>query len=317
MSELKANKRAAFFGSPAEAVCVLDAALAAGFDVVAVFTRGDKRSRRGGEAEPTPVGAAARAAGVPVYSPAQFDDGVCAELRALTPDIFITAAYGRFLPPELLAIPPFGTVNLHPSLLPRYRGASPVAGAILDGATTTGLTFMLVNERWDAGDIIAQTPPVAVAPTARKDTLQAALFREGARLAPRALGDWMAGRVKPRKQDESQATFTRQLTKRDGLIDWRLPAERLERMTRAYYGWPGAYTYWGDKPLKILEARASAQTAEVGRVGFGADAIQIGSGAGSLLATKLQIGSRNAADAADIMNGYPQLNGAFLRDAAA
>ena len=298
-----------FFGTPADVVAVFESLRTAKFDVVAVYTRGRKRTERGGKPTLTPVGEAATRAGIPIFSPAEFDDEVCARLDNLRPDLFITAAYGRILPPQVLSIPRFGTLNLHPSLLPRYRGASPVVNAILDGAEMTGLTFMLVDERLDGGDIVAQTAPIKIGDKISKPALQRELFDIGAAQLPQVVADWLAGEIKPTPQNEAQATFTKPIAKADGLIDWNLSATHIARMARAYAGWPSAYTEWGDNIMRLIEADFADGSAQAGRVTFRAEKIQIGCGVGVLEVTKLQLGSRNVVSAGDFMNGYPQLNG--------
>lgn len=302
------KQRVAFFGSPEDVVCIFESLVSADFEIVMAYTRSSKRAERSGKPTSTPIGRTAKAARVPVTSPVTFDEATCTRLQALNPDIFITAAYGRILPMQILSIPRFGTLNLHPSLLPHYRGASPVAAAILDDAGVTGLTFMLVNDRLDAGDIVAQTQPFTITDALNKEELQRMLFAEGAKQLPDVLDDWFANRIVPIQQDESQATVTRILTKQDGIIDWRLHATYLARMVRAYASWPSAYTYWNENVLKVVEANAVNDVIDAGRVVFQNEGICIGCGQGALLATKLQLGSRNIVTAGDIMNGYPQLN---------
>lgn len=298
-----------FFGTPADAVVVLESLLAAKCDVVAVYTRGRKRTERGGKPTLTPIGEAATRAGIPVNSPAEFDDAVCAYLANLRPDLFVTAAYGRILPPQVLAIPRLGTLNLHPSLLPRYRGASPVASAILDGEAETGLTFMLVDDRLDGGDIIAQTAPIKIDAQIAKPALQRQLFDMGAAQLPQILTDWQAGKLTPTPQDETLATFTKPIAKADGLIDWSRSATHIARMVRAYAGWPSAFAPWGDNIVKIIEANFVDASVPIGQVAFQAKKIQIGCGEGVLEVAKLQLGSRNVLSAENFMNGYPQLSG--------
>jgi methionyl-tRNA formyltransferase len=306
---LHKKQKIVFFGTPADVVCVFESLRAAKFEIVAVYTRGRKRTERRGQPTLTPIGTAARAAGITIASPAEFDDEVCARLQNLQPDLFITAAYGRILPPQSLSIPRLGTLNLHPSLLPRYRGASPVVTAILDGTDTTGLTFMLVDASLDGGDIVAQTPPIKISDTIRKPELQQKLFSAGAAHLPQVLTDWFAGKLTPTPQNEAQATLTKPIEKQDGLINWNLSATHIARMVRAYADWPSAYTNWKDNLLRIVEAHVLETTQRAGLVAFQKDTIQIGCESGVLGVTKLQLGSRNIVNASDFMNGYPQLDG--------
>ena len=206
--------------------------------------------------EPTPAKAAALGLGLPVFQPHSFrPEAAWQELAALQPEAIVVAAYGKLLPPEVLAIPPHGCLNLHPSLLPKYRGPSPVATAILDGALSTGVTLMLLDAGMDTGPILAQQEyPLTGRETAAE--LTEALFARGTQLLLDNLEPWVSGQLTAQPQDEAQATLTRKLERADGLADWRQPAAVLERMIRAFTPWPGLTAAWQGQSLRLLAATA-------------------------------------------------------------
>jgi methionyl-tRNA formyltransferase len=244
-----------FFGTPEFAVPSLDAVLALG-EVVGVVTRADKPRGRGLHVEPPPVARAANEYALEVLQPASLrDPAVVARLRALEPDIGVLVAYGRLVPPDVLAVPPRGIVNVHPSLLPRYRGAAPIARAIAAGETETGVTILYLSEELDAGDVILQKR-VPIAPDDTTGTLTARLAEEGAGLLTEALRLIEAGRAPRHPQDPSRATPAPRLRREEGEVDWRRPAAAIVNLVRACDPWPGAFTYAQDQELKIWRARA-------------------------------------------------------------
>ncbi|WP_298817992.1 methionyl-tRNA formyltransferase [Chloroflexus sp.] len=275
--------RILFLGSPSFAVHALEALVAAGHEIVGVVTQPDRPAGRDRRLTPPPVKEAACAHGLPVLQPETLrDPAVVAQLTALQPEVGVVAAYGEILRRAVLAIPPLGYLNIHPSLLPLYRGPTPVAGAILAGETVTGVTIMLLDVGMDSGPILAQAV-VDLPPTARTGPLTDSLFRLGADLLVQTLPRYARGEIEPRPQDHSQATFTKMLKKEDGRIDWSLPAVVIERMTRAYDPWPGAYTFWRGQPLRIITAAVAPANASgemgvvVGRSSQGNPLVQTGS----------------------------------------
>jgi methionyl-tRNA formyltransferase len=186
-----------------------------------------------------------------VVQPENFKDAQrIKELEELKPDIIVIAAYGRILPDAILNIPRFRCVNIHPSLLPRYRGPSPIAAAILSGDVTTGVTIMLVEHKVDSGPILSQQE-MRITDEDTTGTLSHCLAELGADLLIETLPEWTAGRILPVAQDESLASYTRMETREDGALDWRQPAERLWRQVRALSPWPGCYTRWKNMTIKI------------------------------------------------------------------
>ncbi|MCX7861028.1 MAG: methionyl-tRNA formyltransferase [Chloroflexus sp.] len=277
--------RVLFLGSPSFAVHALEALVAAGHEIVGVVTQPDRPAGRARRLTPPPVKVAALAHGLPVLQPETLrDPQVVATLTALQPEVGVVAAYGEILRRAVLAIPPLGYLNIHPSLLPLYRGPTPVAGAILAGETVTGVTIMLLDPGMDSGPILAQAV-VDLPPTARAGPLTDQLFQIGAELLVQTLPRYARGEIEPRPQDHSQATVTKMLKKEDGRIDWSLPALVIERMTRAYDPWPGAYTFWRGQPLRIITAAVGATTAiatpgtVIGRSAGGHPLVQTGNDA--------------------------------------
>ncbi|GAB4423270.1 MAG: methionyl-tRNA formyltransferase [Chloroflexi bacterium OHK40] len=308
--------RMIFLGSPAFAVYPLEALVDAGHTIAAVITQPDRPAGRERRPTPPPVKLAAQALGLPVLQPETLRDPVVVEqLAALQPDVGVVAAYGEILRKNVLAIPPLGYLNIHPSLLPLHRGPTPVAGAILAGDTETGVSIMRLDPGMDSGPILAQAV-VPLPPDARAGPFTHELFHLGARLLVEVLAPYAAGALIPRPQDHSQATLTRLLRKEDGQVDWSAPALHIERMLRAYDPWPGAFTTWHGQSLRLLAAAVHPDRAEseapgtlLGRGPSGGPLVATGSGALELL--ELQPAGRRALRGADWLNGLRERQGRF------
>ncbi len=233
-----------FFGTPSFALPSLEALSAAGMPVTAVVTQPDSPAGRGRVRRISPVKQWATARGIPVFQPPGLrrpEDRVF--LENLAPDLFVVVAYGKILPKEVLALPRYGALNVHASLLPRYRGPSPIPAAILAGDAETGVTIMLLDEEMDTGPILAKTR-VTIGPDDTTVSLTRTLADMGACLLVPTLRQWVAGDIAPQPQDTSQASVCALLSKEDGRIAWSHPAEVIERMVRAYAPWPTAWTLW-------------------------------------------------------------------------
>ncbi len=316
----KSKPRVVFMGTPAFAVPVLQALAASEeAEVAAVYTRPDRPKGRGRAVEMPAVKGCALGLSLPVFQPPSLRNEAAQEqLAGLNPDVIVVAAYGQLLPPAVLNAPSLGCLNLHPSLLPKYRGASPVAAAILDGAAVTGVTLMLLDEGMDTGPIVAQLEH----PLSGKETagnLTAALFQSGAELLLDTLGPWAAGKITAKPQDGTLATVTRRLERGDGEADWKTPAQELERRCRAFDPWPGLYTNWDGKTLKLLEVEPLPATAAeevapgvVVALDEGETPIGVGAVDGVLGLKSLQLEGRRAVSAAEFLRGYPQFVGAQL-----
>lgn len=243
--------RILFMGTPDFALPTLKA-LIGHYTVVGVITQPDRPAGRGRDLRPPPIKQLAVAHSLPVYQPKTLrkPDAV-AQLSAWAPDVIVTAATGHILTAEVLAVPTRGTLNVHASLLPRWRGASPIQAAILAGDAETGVTIVCTNEGLDTGPILSQRAiPIALRETAA--SLHDKLAPLGADLLLEALPRWLSGELRPRDQPAAGVTLARQIHKEHGLIDWGRPAVDIDRQVRAYAPWPSAYTFWKNQRLKIV-----------------------------------------------------------------
>ncbi len=308
-----------FIGTPDFAVPALKRVVS-GFEVTAVFTQPDRPAGRGRKSTPPPVKVAAEELGLTVHQPASLKGGgVGEQLRALAPEVVVGVAYGQLIPPPVLAIPPRGVLNVHPSLLPRWRGASPVAAAILAGDEETGVSIMLMEEGLDSGPLLAQTAR-AISPVDTTGSLTEALANEGADLLADVLPRWLAGEIEPHPQDDSTATVCRRLRKADGLIDWTHTAAEVWRQVRAHSPWPGAHsrldgetiifssawpldTESGEPPGTVATAPGGLPAEAEGA----AFAVQTGHGALAVL--EAQRAGRRSIDSAELLRGMPDLIG--------
>lgn len=247
--------RVVFLGTPEFAVPSLRALLER-TEVLAVITQPDRPRGRGRQVAAPPVAAIARARGLRLLQPARLRTPETIEtLRALAPDVHVTVAYGKIIPREVLEIPRLGSINLHPSLLPRYRGAAPIVAAVLNGDTETGVTILYQTMELDAGDIILQRR-AAIAPDDSARTLEARLAAIGADALLEALELLAAGRAPRIPQDHSAATYVGKLEKEHGRVDWTKPAPELVNLVRAMDPWPSAYTTHRGRLLKVWKAAA-------------------------------------------------------------
>ena len=304
-------------GTPAFAVPVLSALLDAAYDVVGVYSQPDKPAGRGKQISVTSVKGFAVGHGLQVFQPASLrPQRVHQELASLSPEVIVVAAYGLLLPGTVLDVPPLGCLNLHPSLLPRHRGPSPVATTILSGDHATGVTIIKLDVGMDTGPIAASRETL-VGPCETTPELTARLFELGASLLIEVLPRWAQGRIEPRSQDDSLATLTRLLSKDDGRIDWALGAAQIERQVRAYQPWPGTYTRWEGKVLKLLEASV-AESESAGRSPPGlvmplpADGLGIATADGVLEVRRLQLEGRRALTAGEFVRGYADFLGSTV-----
>jgi len=308
--------RLVFMGSPQFAVPPLERLLASKYQVAAVYTQPDRPAGRGRGLVSSPVKQAAQARGLTVVQPASLKAaGAREQLKGFEPDAIVVAAFGQILPEPVLALPRLGCLNIHPSLLPRFRGASPVASTILAGDDFSGVSIMVMDEGLDTGPVLAR----AQIPILDRDTtgsLTEKLSRLGAQLLGEVLVGWSRGERTPRPQDESKVTYCSPIAKEEGEIDWRRPAIDIWRRVRAFNPWPGCYTRWWGKTLKIIEVvpLGGERTAGVGRVvaldskaGFG-----VGTGDGILAIARVQMEGKKAMSADEFLRGQRGLLGAVL-----
>lgn len=313
--------RVIYMGTPEFAVTPLEQLIDNGYQVVSVCTQPDKTAGRGRSLVAPPVKKAALARGLPVIQPASLRKvNTVAELAAMKPDVIIVAAYGKILPQAVLDIPPLGCVNIHPSLLPGYRGTSPVPHAILKGDTFTGVSIMLMDAGMDTGPILSR----AQVPVSRRDTtgsLMSRLSLVGTQMLLDVLPRLTRHEIVPWSQDDNMATYTGIINKNAGEIDWSLPAVNIERQVRAYQPWPGCYTTFRGQQLKVLEAVCPGMQVlpqEAGRVVTlkGSEAaFGIVTGEGILGVVRLQMEGKRAMSAADFLRGQRDIIGALLPSA--
>lgn len=296
-------------GTPASAAATLETLLGGPDEVVGVVTQPDRPAGRGQATMPSPVRRTAAAAGVPVLTPRKMKDpGLLERLHGWRPDLVAVVAYGRILPQAILDLPPLGCVNVHYSLLPRYRGAAPMQWAILEGEAVTGVTTIRLVAEMDAGPLLL-AEEVAMEPDETAATLEARLVPVGARLLTATLEGLAKGSLTPRSQDPAGVTFAPMLRKEDGMIDWARPAPEIERRIRAFTPWPSAFTHWEGKRVKVhgaspVAADAAHRTEAPGTVvRAGADGISVATGAGVLLLTELQVEGRKRMPADAFLRG--------------
>ncbi|MDE2838507.1 MAG: methionyl-tRNA formyltransferase [Chloroflexota bacterium] len=310
--------RIVFMGSPQPAVAVLDAvvevATANGWAMVAAYTAPDKPEGRGRRLSSTPVRLRAEELGIPVCTPKRLTLLEEQErFRALNGDLVVLAAYGLLLPPPFLFEPRYGAVNVHPSLLPRHRGAAPVAAAILAGDTRTGVTIMAMNEGLDTGPLLASRD-IPLVGDERTPALTERLFALGGEMLAEMLPRYVAGEVASRPQPEEGATYTARISKADGLIDWREPARMIERRVRAYDPWPGAAAVWEGRRVTITSAAVvpGEGDASPGEVWTRGEVVLVGTGNGALQLLRVKMEGRPEMDIAEFLRGRPAFSGARL-----
>jgi len=303
-----------FMGTPAFAVPSLEALLAAS-DIVAVVTRPDQPQGRGLRVVPPPVAVAATQYALDVLQPDTLrDPGFLARLRDLGPDLFVVVAFGRIIPPNVLALASMGGINLHPSMLPRYRGAAPIPRAIAAGETATGVTVLHLSEELDAGDIILQRA-APIHPDDTSATLEARLARAGAALLVEALGLLETGRAPRVVQDSSRATFAPKVAREEAWISWSDPAAKIVNQVRAFDPWPVARTRRDGAPLEIWRAAAlpdRGPEAPGTVVGAGREGLVVAAGDGRVRIIEVQPAAGRRMPAADYLRGHPVAPGTVL-----
>ena len=310
--------RVIFMGTPDFSVGALKALAENGYEIAGVVTQPDKPRGRGKASAMTPVKEAALELGLTVYQPARVrEQSFMDTVRALNPDVIVVSAFGQIIPKALLELPRYGCVNIHASLLPKYRGAAPIQWAVMDGEPISGVTIMQMDEGLDTGDMLAKTE-VPLDPDETGGSLFDKLSRAGAELLIRTLPALEQGTLTPEKQPlESPTAYARMIRKEDGRIDWNLEAEAIERRIRGLNPWPSAYTELTGKILKIWRAevlpKESGQTpgtvTEAGKGGF---CVQTGKGVLRLL--EVQLEGKKRMDAQAFLRGFHAAPGMKLEE---
>ncbi len=301
--------RVVFLGSPAFALPSLEALHDAGHEIALVVTQPDRPAGRGQKTTPPPVAAYAREHDLPLWQTSTLRGADAeARIRAAEPEAMALAAFAALVPNNLLDLTPLGILNVHPSVLPRWRGAAPIQSALLAGDRGTGVSIIRLVQALDAGPILLQEL-VPIAPEDDYVTLEPRLAAIGARLLLRALRE----RPPPVPQDDSEATFSKRIERDDARIDWKQPSETIWNQVRAYRGWPQAFTQFDGRLLKVLRAwPAEGATAEPGTVEVDVGIPLVATADGSLRLDEVQLEGRRSMTGADLLRGYPRLAGAKL-----
>jgi methionyl-tRNA formyltransferase len=299
-------------GTPPFAATILDALIAAGHRVRAVYTQPPRPAGRGHHQQPSPVQVLAERHGIRVRTPTRLrDDSVTAEFAALGADAAVVAAYGLILPPPILSAPRLGCLNVHASLLPRWRGAAPIQHALLGGDTETGITIMQMEEGLDTGPILLQQA-LLIAPDSTAGSLTQALAKLGGALIVEALDKAECGALQPRPQPPSGVTYAPKIAREQGRLDWQRPAAELVRRVRALQPRPGAFFVYRDETVRVLAATALAEPAAALPGTVLDERLTIACGAGALRPLRLQRPGRAALDADAFLRGYPIVPGTRL-----
>jgi len=306
-------------GTPEFAVPSLEHLIYNRHEVVAVYTQPDQVSGRGRTLTMSPVKRVALSWNLPIVQPINFrKPEVVASLAELRPEVIVVAAFGQLLPQSVLGIPQHGCINVHPSLLPKFRGAAPVAGAILAGTDFTGVSIMLLDKGMDTGPVLSRVQvPVSLSDTT--GSLTGKLAQVGARALQEVLPAWVRGELVPQPQNDAEASYTNPIAKEDGRIDWKMSAVEIWRRVRAFSPWPGCYTVWQGKRLRIIEAGVlfPAVAGKAGEViacekSAANAAFGVVTGAGVLGILKVQLEGKQIVPAADFLRGQRQFVGSVL-----
>ncbi len=301
-----------FFGSPAFAVKSLQALINADFEILAVVTQPPKTKGRNKILAETDLSVAAKKMGLKVINPIHFDTETIKQIKNLQADLFVVVAYGKILPNDLINLPPKGLINLHPSLLPKYRGPSPVQTALLNNETLTGITIMKLDNKVDHGPILFQIPEKIKA-NDDFQTLLNRLFEIGAKNLPEVLIKYLNNELIPTSQDDTQATYTKLLKKEDGLINWQSDALYIRQQILAFKPWPATYSYCKNKLYKFHSAEVVAGTLQPGEIKIDKknQKLFIGTGKSILSINAIQPEGKGILKIIDFISGY-DLDGLFF-----
>ncbi len=314
VNDMSGTLKIVYMGTPEFAVPPLKALVNSGYDISLVVTQPDKAKGRGKKLQPTPVKEEALSQGLNVSQPEKIrsNDEFLEKLRDITPDIIIVAAYGKILPKELLDIPSSGCINIHASLLPRFRGAAPIQRAILEGDEKTGITLMYMEEGLDTGDMIAKSETNIGNKTA--DELHDELADMGAELLIEYLPRIISGDIFPEKQSDELSCYAPMISKNDGCIDFSKDAAYVERQIRAMDSWPTAFTYMNGQQMKIKKAVVGGDVKEVPGTVVKADkdGIVIACGRGSIVVKLLQMPGKRVMTADEYLRGNSIKQGLVL-----
>lgn len=301
------TNRIVFAGTPEFALPPLQSLLDSSHEIVAVFTQPDRPAGRGRKLTPSPVKKLALAAGIEVLQPETLrDEASQAQLKALQPDLMVVVAYGLLLPQEVLGIPARGCINIHASLLPRWRGASPIQAAVLAGDKETGVCLMQMDAGLDTGPVLA-SKALKIGEHETAGDLHDRLAALGGELLTANLEQILAGELQPQPQPDAGATYAGRISKSDGLIDWSQPAQQIDQQIRAYQPWPVAHTVYQGQNLRCLQARPLAESGD-GMPGtilaIADEGLHVQTGGGVLVLESLQLAGKKPVSVRDFANAH-------------
>lgn len=306
--------RTVFMGTPEFAVPTLKGLLVAGVNLVGVYTQPDRPKGRGKKMTASPVKHLAEEEGLPVFQPQKLrDPAAVEELKALEPDLIVVVAYGQILPKAVLDIPHYHCINVHASLLPKYRGAAPINKCIVDGETETGVTTMLMDVGLDTGDMLVKMS-LPIGPDETAGQLHDRLSLLGRKSMEETLNQLCAGTLKAEKQNDELTCYAPMMKKEDGLIDWQKSATEIHNQVRGLDPWPGAYTYLDGDVLKIATTSVEdGSAAEAGTI-VSADktGVRVACGQGTLVVGELQLPGKKRLSAMNFLSGKPLFSGTRL-----
>lgn len=300
-----------FMGTPHFAVPILTQ-LIAHHEVIGVVTQPDRPAGRNQQVQASPVKEVASTAGIPIFQPEKLRrPEAITELRKWQPDVYVVAAFGQILPQAVLDIPRMGSINVHASLLPRWRGAAPIQAAIRAGDNESGVTIMKMDAGLDTGPILSMRA-IALSERETGASLHDKLSELGATLLIETLPGYLDGSVQPRPQPDEGITYAPTIKKEEGRLDWTQPAQVLERLIRAFTPWPGTFSLWNGQPLKVLAAEVDPGQAEPGKVIRHGDGAAVGTGKDLLVLKEVQLAGRKAMPASEFIRGQADFVGATL-----
>jgi methionyl-tRNA formyltransferase len=300
-----------FMGTPEFAVPTLKA-LIEQHEVMGVVTQPDRPAGRGSEVKASPIKQLALSAQIPVFQPEKLRRKEAIEtLKQWQPEVYVVAAFGQILPQAVLDIPEYGSINVHGSLLPRWRGAAPIHAAIRAGDAETGITIMKMDAGLDTGPMLSKRA-IPILPADTGQSLHDKMAFLGAVLLIDTLPGYLEGSIQPQNQEDALATFAPQIAKDEGNLDWTQPAVVIERLIRAFTPWPGTYTFWNNKQLKIHAGSVITGSAAPGVVGVHQGQIAIGTGENLFVPLEVQLEGKKRMSIADFVRGYGDFVGAKL-----
>lgn len=307
-------------GTSAFAKEILAALIDANYNIIAVFAQPDKKTGRDQEVKISPVKELAISNQIPVLQPVKLNQEATSEIKKLKPDLIIVAAYGKILSRAILEIPGFGCINIHASILPKFRGPSPVQNALLAGEKETGVTLMLMNEGIDTGDILAQEK-IAIGKDDNAEDLSKKLSKLGTKILLETLPLWVEQKLQPRKQDDSKTLLCQLIEREDGRIIWEDEAENIYNKYRAFYPWPGIFSFWENNgtlerikltkiTLQNSDTKTNHRSGEVFQLG---DKIGVQTLKGVIILEEIQLEGKKPSAIKDFLNGHPNFTGSILR----